>query len=105
MVFGEKEKRCLLPREHLCVQGMPAYLYDHPYFHGSSIKWLLGSGNRRHLTTLKDSGDDVSCQLAQSNPIASTAIRGIAGNMMSMQQVGTIMLWVLLTTGPNEELA
>ena len=98
LIFGERQRRCLLPREHLGVQGMPAYMYDHSHWQLSSCKWLLGSGNRKHLRALQDSA---CCQPVLDQPISSGAMRSIAGNMMNMQQVGSVMLWVLATVAPT----
>ena len=102
MVYGEMEKRCLVPREHLGVQGMPAYMYGRRSFRNCALKWLLGSANRQHLKSLRESGDIDLCHIAGSPGVSSNQLRSIAGNMMSVQQVGTVMLWLLFTVSPKQ---
>ena len=95
VIYGEREERCLLPREHLGLQGLPVYCYEHKYFAMSSLKWLLGSRNRRHLRKLQQfEGYDASLEAAETT-FSESSLRAMAGNMMNMQQVGCVMLWAL----------
>jgi hypothetical protein len=93
MIYGEAEKRVFLPNEHLAIQGLGAYAYDHDSYINSPIKWLL-TPEHLHGAYLKPEDH-------RGFRVVSSSKRALTGNGMHVASVGCALLLCLAGTRPR----
>lgn len=92
LIWGEKEGRCMLAREHLGVHGLPLFLVDDDLFKTCAIRWLLVGPSDFDNIVADCGGKGVA--------ISATSLRKLSGNQMSLPAVGVSIIFAMITSRP-----